>query len=143
MRALYLVIGRKWKKMLEDEGEEANTAATVMYPSILGSIVTPIIMLSTNHSFALNGPGWWPVFALFSVGFFASSALLFLLMAVRTQSATVAGIIRNFEVAWAYLMDYAAYGDVPTWWNGGGSVLIFSSAYIALLDDKFSCKTEK
>ena len=139
MRALYLVIGRKWKTMLENEGLKANTAATVMYPSILGTVVTLVIMLSTNHDFPLN-ESVWPVFALFSVGFWASAALLFLLMAVRTQSATVAGIIRNFEVVWAYLLDYAAYGDLPTWWNGGGSLMIFSSAYIALLDDRCCCK---
>ena len=135
MRAFYLVIGRKWKKMLEDEDLEPNTAATVMYPSIFGTVVTFVIMLWTNHSFALNKSAW-PVFALFSVGIFSSAGLLFLLMAVRTQSATVVGIIRNFEVVWAFLMDYAAYGDIPALWNGGGSFLIFSSAYIALLEDK-------
>lgn len=135
-RALYLVFARKWSRVVVDG--KAQQIVAVLYPSIFGMFFTPMVMVVKGDMLKLPAESYGTC-SLFVVGILTSLGLMSLTMAIKTQSATVVGVIRNLEIVWAFIFQYFILGYVPSWLNLCGSALIVSTTILASFSNKLDC----
>ena len=102
-RALYLVLGRKWSK--DSEEQRLDAIVTVFYPSLLGVVLTPMLMIFTKDTFTIPSE-LYGACSLFSVGILAALGLMCLMVSLKTQTPTVVGVIWSLEIIWAFLLQY-------------------------------------
>lgn len=138
-RAVFLVLTRKWGR----ESTETRSLIPVMYPSVFGVFVTPMIMLFSNQKLTLPKSLYGSI-SLFSVGILSSLGLISLSMALKLQNATVVGVIRNLEIVWTFIAQFFLLNIVPSSWSLGGASLIAATTIVAAfrekLIDKCNCK---
>lgn len=130
-RALYLIFARKWSR--EAIGR-TNQIVTVVYPSVFSIFFTPMLMLFKGDQLKVPSEAYGTCCILL-VGILTSLGLMSLTLAIKTQNATVVGVIRNLEIIWAFVLQYLVLGLTPSWWNLAGSALIVCATIVASLSN--------
>ena len=129
-RALYLVLTRKWGR----GSNETKSMIPVIYPSIFGVLVTPSLMLFSGQRLEVPKV-LYGSYSIFSVGILSSLGLVCLSMALKTQNATVVGVLRNLEIVWAFTLQYFIMSIVPSWWSLIGAFVIIVTTVVASFRD--------
>ena len=132
-RAINLVLARKWAR--EEEGGKANQVLTVVYPSVFGCLVTPAVMLIKGQKLVLPDHLYGRC-SLFSVGILTALGLMSLALSLKTQNATIVGVIRNLDIVWALILQYLFMNLTPSWWSVGGAAVIITATITASFRQK-------
>ena len=140
-RALYLVLGRKWSND-SHVGSRLDTIVTVLYPSVLGCVLTPALMIFMGDTFKVPSE-LYGTCSLFSVGILAALGLMCLMLSLKTQTATVIGVVRNLEIIWAFLLQYLVLNITPSWWSVGGGLVIVGATITAAFRDRLTKVMQK
>ena len=117
-------------------GKKLDMIVTVFYPSILGCVLTPIIMAANQDKMTLPSQ-LSGICCLFSVGILSSLGLMCLMLALKTQTPLLVGVIRNLEIVWAFILQYIVFGTVPSMLSVGGSLVIIAATVSASFWDTF------
>lgn len=137
-KAFYLVLTQKWTRDSRED-TDSHQITTLLYPSILGTIITPALMLCTVDKLQIPAPTFGK-YSLFSVGILTTIGFFCITMALKTQNAIVVGGMRNVEIVWVFLLQYLCMGSIPTIWSiGGGLLLLLSGIIIAFRELIVEC----
>ena len=125
--ALYFVLVRK---LIKVNGIAAMM--TIFYPSLMGAITTVLLI------FIFQEPVFIPrntndFFICSSIGVYSIIALVLLTLALSLENATVVNLVRNLDVVYAFLLQYAIFHIKPNLWNlTGGSIIIFATTIVVI-----------
>ena len=123
--AFYFVLTRKISNY-------CSQFLSIFYPSILGVLLTPLLMYFRDENFILPFSVFQNI-VLVSVGVASSLALFFLAFALKMENATIVNLIRNLDVIYAFLFQYLAMSIKPNVWSiSGGSVIVFATSMIVI-----------
>lgn len=128
--ALYFVLTRKF-------ANKNSQLLTIFFPSLFGSILSPLIMVLQQHKFVFPSSIVSQI-SIVSVGLTSLVALCFLTLSLRLENATTVNLIRNVDVLYAFLLQYFAMGIKPTIWNIAGGILIIAATTVMTLKRWFS-----
>ena len=108
-----------------------------MYPSIMGAIITPTLMLLSGNTLIVPSTTYG-IYSLFACGVFGLLGLLTIALALRTMTAPTFGLIRNLDIVWAYMFQYFFNHVPPSLWTVGGSVIIVITTVVVCCREKFN-----
>lgn len=111
---------------------EMNPMVSIFYPSLLGSIFSPIIQHMKKEKFVVPD-SFTVAISLLSVGFYSTIALCFMTIALKRENATIINLIRNLDIVYAFVFQYAVFNIYPTVWNvSGGLIIILATGGMVL-----------
>ena len=120
-KAYMITSVRKWAR--DSTETRSDQSSTVLYPSILGCILTPPLMLFSGQQLVLS-KSVYGTLSLFAVGVLTLIGLLCNASAVKTQTAPVVGLLRNLDIIWAFLLQYLFMNIWPSMLDVAGSIII-------------------
>eukprot|EP00794_Sanderia_malayensis_P015682 gene15682-17263_t len=122
--SLYYVLTRKI-------GQTYHHLVNVFFPSLLGAICIPFIMLAFNQDFVV--PNYWKAkLYIFLVGFTAYFGLELLARSLKLENAGPLILIRNLDIVYAFVFQYCFVGIAPSWWNIAGGIVVMASTSIVV-----------
>lgn len=124
MKALFFTLVKRWTFT------STGFTSLIFYPSLLGVAVTPMIMLVREHVFVLPKTSY-ETYCLVVASVFTLLGSLANMIAMETQSPTVVSIIRNLDILWGFLLQFAFLRVWPSVWSVGGSILIIFTTMAA------------
>ena len=121
--SLYYVLTRKI-------GLKQHFSVNIFYPSLLGSLFVPAIMLS--HGDPIMIPECWKSrLYIFLVGVFGLIGLVFLALSLRLEDAGPLILIRNLDIIYAFTLQYCFMKIGPSRWSlAGGAIIMISTSII-------------
>lgn len=132
-RALYFILSRKWYK--ENQTENGAQLVLLFYESVFVFIMAQVAMIFHGDVFVY--PESWEVgFPLLSVGVCTTLASMCIVYAAKTERATMIGVIRNFNVIEAFIVQYIFMHIEPGVWSLSGSFVITGSAIVTSFRDR-------
>ena len=121
--SLYYVLTRK-------VGQNLHYLLNIFYPSLLGSIFIPIMMLPYDH---LMFPGCWKArVCMLLVGVCGYLGLILLSQSLKLEEAGPLILVRNLDIIYAFLLQYTFWGILPTWWSMLGAIVIISATSLLI-----------
>lgn len=134
--AIYFVMTRKF-------ANSNQNIVNMFYPSLAGSVVSPVIMLAVGEEIVIPQTSK-TVFIILSVGFFSTIGLGMLTLSLTLEDATNVALVRNLDLVYAYLLQYFVMGIRPSVWSiAGGLVIISATSVLALRRQGWCRKFEK
>ena len=123
--AFYFVVARKFAK-------ESNKMVNILYPSVTGVVLSPIIAYGFNETFILPH-SMTSALCMVSVGVFSIMALTTLVVALQKENPTYVTVIRNLDVIYSLILQYISMGIKPSVWSiGGGGVIMCATTVMAV-----------
>ena len=108
-------------------GKKLDVTLTIFYPSVMGVLISPIFIAATHHTwFSWN----WEIWGLIVVvGFVSFVGLMFMAESLQLEDAGPAILVRNLDVVYAFLLQYAILKIKPDMMSlvGAGIVLAATS----------------
>lgn len=119
-------------------GKKHDVTLTIFYPSIVGIIVSPIVMAIRHEPwhFAEIQAEYWGILVV--VGFVAFIGLMFMAEALQLENPGPAVLIRNLDVIDALILQYLLMHTVPSLSSIVGTVIILSCSTIIVLNRVFN-----
>lgn len=130
--ALYFVMTRKF-------ATGSQNIVNLFYPSITGTLLSPVIMLALNEDVVIPQTTR-TVFIMLSVGFFSTIGLGMLALSLTLEDATNVALVRNLDVVYAYVLQYFVMGIKPSTWSIGGGLIIISMTSVLALRRQKMCR---
>ena len=121
--SLYYVLTRKI-------GQQQHYIVNIFYPSLLGTIFVPILMLP--HANFMFPVCWKSRLFMLLVGAFGLAGLIFLAWSLKLEDAGPLILIRNLDIVYAFVLQYCFMGTAPSWWSIGGGLIVMSSTSIVV-----------
>eukprot|EP00112_Aurelia_sp_Birch-Aquarium-sp1_P022048 Seg609.6 transcript_id=Seg609.6/GoldUCD/mRNA.D3Y31 product="Solute carrier family 35 member G1" protein_id=Seg609.6/GoldUCD/D3Y31 len=132
--SMYYVLTRKI-------GQQQHFAVNIFYPSLLGTIFVPILMLP--HSNFMFPACWKSRLFILLVGVFGLVGLILLAWSLKLEDAGPLILIRNLDIVYAFVLQYCFMGTAPSWWSIGGGLIVMSSTSIVVGKRWFGWKKER
>ena len=121
--SLYYVMTRKI-------GLRQHFSVNIFYPSLFGSILVPIIMMSDDESVMIP-ECWKSRLYIILVGVSGLIGLLFLSLSLKLEDAGPLILIRNLDIVYAFTLQYCFVNTVPSSWSlAGGFIIMISTTVI-------------
>lgn len=132
-KALIITLIRKWAR---DCGTNSpDLTPTILYPSAFGFAVTPLIMILTGKTLILPTTGY-ARFALFIASFCSLLGSWSIACAMKTQTSPVVGVIRNLDIIWIFLLQYAVMDIWPSLWSIIGAFFVVFATILVVFREK-------
>ena len=113
-------------------GKTFDVTVTILYPSILGAVISPIIKVSFDEVwFEKWNAKIWVYVAI--VGLFSFVGLMLMAESLQIEDCVPAALVRNLDVVYAFLLETALVKVRPDLMTlAGASIVIFATSLIPL-----------
>ena len=126
--ALYFVLTRLCCK-----SHALSPILAIFYPSLIGTIISPILLIVLNKERFVFPSDWHEAFSMISIGVYSMLALCFLTVSLKHENATIVNLIRNLDVVYAFLLQYWILNVTPNIWSICGGIIIVSATFCVVL----------
>lgn len=112
-------------------GKKLDVTLTIFYPSIFGVIISPIFIAVKHTAWFAWAPETWGLICV--VGFVSFVGLMFMAESLQLEDAGPAILIRNLDVVYAFLLQYALLKIKPDLMSFvGAGIVLAATSLIAL-----------
>jgi len=112
-------------------GKKLDVTLTIFYPSVFGVIISPIFIAVTHKSWFVWTPETWGLIIV--VGFVSFVGLMFMAESLQLEDAGPAILVRNLDVVYAFLLQYALLKIKPDLMSFvGAGIVLAATSLIAL-----------
>ena len=119
-------------------GMKLDVILTIFYPSAMGILIGPIVMLIRKEHFFINAikGEYWGI--LIFIGFTSFIGLMLLGESLQLQNPGPAILIRNCDIVFVYILQYLLMHIVPTPSAGIGTFMILGCSSLIALNHSFN-----
>ena len=121
-------------------GKKLDVTLTIFYPSIVGVIISPIFIGIKHSTWFAWTPEAWGLVCL--VGFVSFVGLMFMAVSLQLEDAGPAILVRNLDVVYAFLLQYALLKMKPDLMSFVGAGIVLAATSLIALNRTIFAKTE-
>ena len=121
-------------------GKKLDVTLTIFYPSVFGVIISPIFIAVKHTTWFAWAPETWGLICV--VGFVSFVGLMFMAESLQLEDAGPAILIRNLDVVYAFLLQYALLKIKPDLMSFVGAGIVLAATSLIALNRTVFAKLE-
>ena len=128
------------KYLVDRYFKNSDTAVLMVFTSLIGLMMLPFIWFFQPQTLALP---WVDMLVMIVSGILYMGAMLFYLRAIQSEEASVVAPLFQASTVFTFILAYMLLGEILSWINASGVVLIVCGALLLSFDPSFRVRRFK